>query len=360
MVWLIDYCQSTEFQVVSVVAESFPHLQLGAMRDFKTIMLSHGYWKQHEWNESKHQYTFPNGSFIEFISFDKFGKAHGPRRDVLFLNEANNLPYNIADQLITRTRKIVWMDWNPSDEFWFYTEILPNRTDVDFITVTYLDNEALDDISKYEIESHKGNRSWWLVYGLGQLGVIEGRIYTDWARIDTIPHEARLERYGLDFGYSNDPTAIVAIYRYNDGYILDEVCYQKGLSNKAIADILKNLPKAAVVADSAEPKSIDELKLYGVNVYSALKGKGSINTGIQFVQDQRISYTSRSVNLEKEYRNYLWRTDRDGKLTQDPIDYFNHALDAVRYAFSTYQPQKEDLLLEARIQHNRKTVNVFR
>lgn len=342
MVWLIDYCQSTKNQIVTVVAESFPHLQLGAIRDFQNIMIAHGYWDDNLWNESKHQYTFAGGSFLEFISFDKFGKAHGPRRDVLFLNECNNLPFNIADQLITRTRKIVWMDWNPSEEFWFYTEMLPNRKDIDFITLTYLDNEALDEISKYEIESHKNNKRWWQVYGLGQLGEIEGRVYTDWQIIDSVPHDARLERRGLDFGYSNDPTAIVDIYKYNDGFILDEVCYQKGLSNKQIADIIKNLRTCITVADSAEPKSIDELKLYGINVLPALKGQGSINTGIQFVQDQRISLTKRSVNLIKEYRNYMWDTDRDGNLTGNPIAYYNHALDAVRYAFSTYKPIREN------------------
>lgn len=342
LVWLIDYCQSTKNQIVTVVAESFPHLQLGAIRDFQNIMIAHGYWDDNLWNESKHQYIFPTGSFIEFISFDKFGKAHGPRRDILFVNEANNLPYHIVDQLITRTRKIVWMDWNPSEEFWFYTEMLPNRKDIDFITLTYLDNEALDEISKYEIESHKNNKRWWQVYGLGQLGEIEGRVYTDWQIIDSIPHDARLERRGLDFGYSNDPTAIVDIYKYNDGFILDEVCYQKGLSNKQIADIIKNLRTCITVADSAEPKSIDELKLYGINVLPALKGQGSINTGIQFVQDQRISLTKRSVNLIKEYRNYMWDTDRDGNLTGNPIAYYNHALDAVRYAFSTYKPIREN------------------
>ena len=157
-------------------------------------MIAQGYWEEKRWNESNHTYTFPNGTILEFISFDKFGKAHGPRRDVLFINEANNIPYDIADQLITRTRKIVWLDWNPSEEFWFYTDMLPNRNDIDFITLTYKDNEALDEISIQEIESHKNNKQWWTVYGLGQLGEITTRIYTGWALIDEIPHEARLER----------------------------------------------------------------------------------------------------------------------------------------------------------------------
>ncbi len=177
LVWLIDYCQSVDSQICTVVAESVPHLMLGAIRDFQNIMKSNGYWSDKNWNETKHIYTFSTRSFIEFISFDKFGKAHGPRRDILFLNEANNIPYIIADQLITRTRKIVWMDWNPSEEFWFYTEMQGKRDDIDFITLNYLDNEALDQVTVKEIESHKENKNWWQVYGLGQLGVIAARIY---------------------------------------------------------------------------------------------------------------------------------------------------------------------------------------
>ena len=262
LVWLIDYAQNTKNQVVTVVAESVPHLELGAVRDFKNIMRSHGYWDENSWISKPAKYTFNEGSFIEFISFDKFGKAHGPRRDILFLNEANNVPYLIVDQLITRTRKIIWMDWNPSEEFYFYTEMLGKRDDIDFITLTYLDNEALDNISRMEIESHRHNKQWWTVYGEGKLGEIESRIYRDWAIIDDIPHEARLERYGLDFGYTNDPSAIVAVYRYNGGFILDEILFQKGLSNRQLADTFTNNPQALVIADSAEPKSIDEIRSY--------------------------------------------------------------------------------------------------
>src|SRR3990167_7831831 len=230
LVWLIDYAQVSTNEILTIVSESYPHLEGGSIRDFKNIMVSQGYWKDSAWNETKHYYTFPKGSIIEFKSIDKLGAAHGPRRDVLFLNEANNIPWNIADQLITRTRNIVWMDWNPSEEFWFYTEMQPHRKDIDFITLTYLDNEALDPVSKFEIESHKHNTSWWKVYGLGQLGVIESRIYSNWRIIEELPHEARLERTGIDFGYRNDPTAIVDIYYYNGGYILDEVTHQKGMS----------------------------------------------------------------------------------------------------------------------------------
>ena len=323
--WLIDYAESSQNQIITIVAESVPHLKLGAMRDFKTIMQAHGYWDENKWNETG-VYKFSQGSIIEFISFDKFGKAHGPRRDILFVNEANNIPYDIVDQLITRTRKIVWLDWNPSEEFWFYTEMLNKRDDVDFITLTYLDNEALDEVSKKEIESHKGNKAWWTVYGLGQLGVIENRIYKDWNLIDEIPHEARLERYGLDFGYTNDPTAIVAIYYYNGGYILDEITYQRGLLNQDIANLFKNLQSKLIIADSAEPKSIDELKTFGLSVLPAEKGKDSRRYGCNTVKDQRVSVTKKSVNLIKEYRNYLWKTDKDGNTIrpEEPNDGNDH------------------------------------
>jgi phage terminase large subunit len=347
LVWLIDYGQSTKNEVMTVVAESHPHLKLGAIRDFKNIMLANGYWDDKAWNQSNSTYTFPDKTILEFISFDKFGKAHGPRRDILFLNEANNLPYHIADQLITRTRKIVWMDWNPSEEFWFYTEILPVRGDIDFITLTYLDNEALDDVSRMEIEAHKNNKRWWQVYGLGKLGEIEGRIYTGWNIIDEIPHEARLERRGLDFGYSVDPTVLVDIYKYNDGFIIDEQTYQKGLSNKSISDIIKNLSESQVmvVCDSAEPKSIDELKLYGINAYPAQKGQGSVNQGIQYVQNQKISLTSRSVRTIKSYRNYMWKQDnKTGVFMQEPDDTiheWSNSMDAIRYGLDSYRPRVE-------------------
>jgi phage terminase large subunit len=306
------------------------------------IMKAQGYWDDSKWHGTKHEYTFETGTVIEFTSIDTYGKAHGPRRDVLFINEANNLAYNIVDQLITRTRKIVWMDWNPVEEFWFYTEMLPNRDDIDFLTLTYLDNEAIDDITRSEIESHKNNKIWWQVYGLGQLGEIETRIYRGWQIIDEIPHEARLEPYGLDYGYSNDPTAILAIYYYNGGYILDEIAYQKGLSNKNIYDIFTGHPSAPIYADSAEPKSNDELNLYGLTVIPAPKGPGSVNQGIQFVQSQRISVTKRSVNILKEYRNYVWITDKNGKILNEPVDMNNHMMDALRYGLSPHIKRSEN------------------
>ena len=341
LIWLIDYAQSHKSKNIWVVSESMPHLKGGAIEDFKNIMQGQGYWAESRWHGTDYVYTFETGTTIKFTSVDTYGKAHGPRRDVLFLNECNNLAYNIVDQLITRTREVVWIDWNPTSEFWFYEKMLGKRDDIDFITLTYKDNEALDQNTIQEIESHKDNKNWWRVYGEGKIGEVEGRIYTGWQIIKDIPFEARLEGYGLDYGYSIDPTAIVAIYYYNGGYILDEVLYRKGMSNKQIADVLNSLPYGLVVADSAEPKSNDEIKSYGVNLVPVVKGKDSIKQGIQYVQDQKISVTERSINLIKEYRNYLWKTDKNGQIINEPEGGLDHALDAVRYRLSSMKPQRE-------------------
>jgi phage terminase large subunit len=337
LVWIIDYCQTKQNKekLVHVISESFPHLEAGAMLDFQNIMKDRGYWNDELWHGTLHTYTFETGNKVRFMSVDTYGKAHGPRRDVLYVNEANNLEYSIVDQLITRTREIVWLDWNPSEEFWFYTEMKPNRDDIDFITLTYKDNEALDETTIREIESHKNNANWWAVYGLGQLGAIETRIYKDWAIIDEVPHEAQLERYYVDFGYTNDPTAIGALYKYNGGYIVDQITHTKGLSNKQIADILLNLPKALVIADSSEPKSIDEIASYGISIMGARKGPDSITNGIQLVQAQRMSITKRSLDIIKEYRNYLWQQDKNGKILNVPEGGFDHQMDGVRYAIQS-------------------------
>lgn len=340
LVWLIDYAQSCRNKKIDVMSESYPHLKDGAIRDFKLIMLDRGYWNDNNWNESNHVYQFETGSIIKFISIDKLGKAHGPRRDVLFINEANNIAYEIYDQLEVRTKEHIWLDWNPTTEFWYYTEI-KDRVEHDFITLTYLDClDVLDQRIIDSIESRKGNKQWWTVYGLGQLGTIEGRIYIGWQEIDEIPHEARLWRRGLDFGYSVDPTVIEDIYEYNGGYIIDEQLYEKGLSNKSIADFINNLeyPETLVIADSSEPKSIDEIKSYGIKIVGAEKGQGSVEQGIQFVQDKKISITKRSLKTLKAYRNYLWlqdkRTNKFERTPDDAIHEWSNPMDAIRYGFN--------------------------
>lgn len=338
LLWCIQYAQTHNNELISVVSESFPHLKRGCIRDFLSIMEGHGYFKDTLWNKTDYVYTFETGSKIEFFSADQPGKVRGPRRDVLFINEANNIPYETYTQLEIRTKKIVWLDWNPVQEFWWYLDV-QGKDNVDFLILTYKDNEALDSSIVQAIESRRDNKNWWKVYGEGLLGESEGRIYKDWKLdIEEIPHEARLERIGIDFGYTNDPTAIVSIYSYNGGYILDEIAFQKGLSNKQIADILLNQPQALCIADSAEPKSIDEIMSYGVMIQPSLKGQGSVLKGIQYVQNQRISVTKRSINVIKEYRNYLWQTDKDGRVINTPDVGFDHSLDAIRYAINSFVP----------------------
>ncbi len=326
LLYLIAMAQTdTEKTLASVVAESTPHLKRGALRDFKNIMQGHNYWKDARWNATDSIYTFETGSQIEFFSADQPDKLRGARRDRCFMNEANNMELETFDQLEVRTKEFMLLDYNPTNEFWVHTEILPNRTDAELIILTYKDNEALSKEIVDSIEQRKGRKQWWRVYGEGQLGEVEGKIYKGWIQIDEIPHEARLERRGLDYGYTNDPTAIVDIYYWNGAYILDEVTYQKGLSNKQIADILKNQEQQVlVVPDSAEPKSNDELISYGINVLPATKGQGSVNYGIQILQNQRIFVTKRSRNIWREYSNYLWETDKNGKILNTPEGGFDH------------------------------------
>jgi len=331
---LIDMSQTdTEPKITSIVSESLPHLKKGAMRDFQNIMMSSDYWDDEAWNKSDSIYTFPTGSIIEFFGADQASKVRGPRRDRLYMNEANNLSFEAFEQLEVRTRDTIWLDWNPSVEFWFYTELLGHRDDVEHIILTYLDNEALEPSIVASIEQRKNRKGWWQVFGLGQLGEVDGKIYRNWNIIDMIPHEAKLVRYGLDFGYSNDPTAIIAIYQHNGGLIFDEVLFKKGMLNSQIADSILNQEQDTimVVADSAEPKSIEEIRLYGVNIIGAVKGKDSVCNGISMVQDQRCSMTKRSVNLIKAYRNYLWKVDKDGRILNVPDHLFSDSMDAIRY-----------------------------
>lgn len=339
------YANRGDSLLISVVSESLPHLKRGVMRDFLNIMESHGYYKEANWNRTDFTYFFAPNVKMEFFGVDSPDKVRGPRRDILFMNEANNCPWHSFDQLEVRTKDEIWLDWNPTNEFWFYSEVLPHReTDLDFVTLTYKDNEALSETIVKSIESRQHNKSWWKVYGLGQLGEVEGKIYKDWAIIDEIPHEARIERLGLDFGYANDPAALVAVYYYNGGYIVDELIHRTHMSNRKVADYINNwsFPNTLVIADSAEPKSIAEMLEYGVQIIGSQKGQGSRNQGIQWVQDQRISMTKRSVNVIKAYRNYMWRTDKNGEIIDIPDHQFSDSMDAIRYALESLRPAEDE------------------
>jgi phage terminase large subunit len=320
---------------ISVVAETIPHLRRGALKDFLRIMKDTGRYFDERFNKSLLRYEFANGSYIEFFSADDSSKLRGARRDVLYVNECNNITFESYNELAIRTKKAVYLDFNPANEFWVHKE-LKDEPDSDFLILTYKDNEALDNSIVQQIEKNRLKAetsaywaNWWRVYGLGEIGMLEGVIFSNWKTIDTLPKDAKLIGIGLDFGYTNDPTAIIEIYNYNGTRILNELKYQTGMLN---SDIAKELPKhVPVYADSSEPKSIEEIKRYGITIKGVTKGKDSINYGIDVMQRQEYLVTSNSVNLIKELRAYCWDTDKAGTRLNKPIDTNNHAIDALRY-----------------------------
>jgi phage terminase large subunit len=331
---LITYAVQNKGIEISIVAESIPHLRRGAIRDFLKIMDMVGMYKDDNWNKSSLTYKFTNGSFIEFFSADQPDKLRGARRDVLFVNECNNIDWESYYQMAIRTRKFIYLDYNPVAEFWVDAELI-GEPDCEMVVLTYKDNEALDASIVKEIEKAKDKavtseywRNWWRVYGLGEIGSLEGLVFSNWKTIDTIPDEARLLGYGLDFGYSVDPTAIVAVYQYNEEIILDEICYRNGMLNSDIAKIIPD--EVMVYADSAEPKSIDDIRRYGKKIKGVTKGKDSINYGIQIMQGFNFLVTNRSTNLIKELRGYIWDKDKRGNLTGAPSG-VRHQIDATRY-----------------------------
>lgn len=335
---LIDRAQREKGKLISVVSETMPHLKRGAIRDFLSIMEEHGYYKDDRWNRSDFIYTFETGCRIEFFSADSADKVRGPRRDILFINECNNVSFETYTQLAIRTNETIYLDYNPVVEFWVQDEIINKGAEHDFLILTYKDNEGLPQTIVDELESRRGNTAWARVYLDGLVGELEGRVYKGWQIIDEIPHEARLERHALDFGFDPDPAVIVDIYFYNGGYILDEVLYQKGLHNSDLAKALKNLPPKLTIADSAEPKSISEIAQYGVSIVPTPKGKDSKKWGIQVMQDQQISITKRSVNGIDEYRKYMLEQDKEGQFIPGETIGHDDFLDAARYGICSLAP----------------------
>lgn len=332
-------CQDRTPSLTSVVSETFPHLKRGAIRDFSTALGEE--YDERRWNKSESIYTCPSGSLIEFFSADAPSKVHGPARDRLFLNEIQNIDYETARQLFVRTTGLVLMDYNPTASFWG-NELIEPRDECVTIHSTYKDNSFLTAEQIREIEANKNDKNWWKVYGLGEFGTLDGLIY-DFQLIDEMPDRAGLtEVWGLDFGFTHDPTAIVRVLADTRKKILyaEEICYRTGMLN---ADITAALQEAQlqrhthVWADAAEPKSIAEIgRAGGFNIRACDKSapvrSSRLTFQLQWMQGWTLYVTKASVNLIKELRNYTWAKDRDGNLTNVPIDTWNHACDAMRYA----------------------------
>jgi len=338
---LINYAINNKDKEISVVSESIPHLRRGALKDFLSILKGLNRYKDSQFNKSTLKYNFSNGSYIEFFSTDQPDKLRGARRTDLYINECNNVPFDAYTQLAVRTSGTIWLDYNPSNLFWVDKELI-GKADTDYITLTYKDNNALPESIVREIEKAKEKAktstywaNWWKVYGLGEQGSLEGVCIPDWKEIDKIPEDARLMAYGMDFGYSVDPTTLIALYKWNDAYIYDEVLYKKGMLNRDISRFLTEQDiKENIVADSAEPKSIAELQGYGHSVYPVSKGRDSVVYGINLINQNEIYVTARSKNLKRELAGYVWAKDKEGNTLQKPTGEHPDCIDAARYVLT--------------------------
>jgi len=334
LLWIIfNYTDNNKGHTITICRKTFPALRASVMRDFFEILRNHQLYYEEYHNRSSHEY-YLNGNLVEFISLDQPQKIRGRKRQMLYINEANELYYEDWQQLIFRTEGKVILDYNPSDTFhWIYDKVIP-RDDCDFYQTTYKDNTFLEPAIREEIERlRETDNDYWRVYGLGERGMSRAAVFQFGTM--NIPQEATLLAYGLDFGFTNDPSAMVQVYKSGDYLYIDELFYQTGMTNGDISNRLRDLGldrRAEIFADSAEPKSIEELHRFGWNVKPTQKGADSINAGIDMLKRHKIFITPRSKNLEKELQNYKWVEDKNGNLLNKPISAFNHAIDALRYA----------------------------
>ena len=319
--------------IISIVSESMPHLKKGCIRDFKEIMVDQEKWNDKNWNATDKIYRI-NLSIIEFFSADNASKVHGPSRDILYINECINIDYEIYRQLAIRTTQTIFLDCNPCFEFWLDEKILTQTNEALLIHSTYRDNEYLSEAQIKEIESNRNDEDWWLVYGEGLTGSHKGVVIRNWDIVLQMPDMYKKRWLGIDFGFTNDPTAIVDI-RLSEGELwIDELLYAKGYDNMMIASHLEALEiphHIPIIADSAEPKSIREISAKGWKIEAAQKGKDSVNTGISILNRYRKHISQNSVNIINEYRNYRWKNDAFGDPTNTPVDRYNHSIDAQRY-----------------------------
>lgn len=343
---LIDKAARTPYLEISVVSETLPHLKRGALKDFKSIMRVTNRWIDAHWHGTDMKYTFGNKATIEFFSADDAGKLKGPRRNILYINECDRIDFESYNQLAMRTSGDIWLDFNPAFRFWVHDELSPSD-DCEWLTLTYLDNEGCPDGARQELEIYKRkaetSKYWdnkWKVYGLGQLGSLDGVVfeeYKEWEVCDNMPNAFDWSVYGLDFGYTNDVTSIVNVSLSQGELWLDEITYKTGLTNKMICDVMEQngiSRHKEVFADSSEPKSIEEIYGWGWKVKGATKGRDSIHQGIDVMKRYKMNVTSRSENLLTELRKYAWDKDKEGKTMLTPVDKDNHAIDAARYAIT--------------------------
>jgi len=333
LLWIIfKYCYENSKKTITICRKTFPAVRGTVMRDFLDILKIHQLYNEENHAKSANEY-YINGNLIEFISLDQPQKIRGRKRDLLFVNEANEINFEDWQQLIFRTNDRIIIDYNPSDEFhWIYDKVL-TRDDVEFYQTTYKDNPFISEEIIQEIERLKDtDENYWRVYGLGERGQSRSLVFTFQTTKD-IPTEAKLIARGLDFGFSNDSTALVETYILDQNMYVNELIYRTGMTNQDIGNEFARLKldrRDEVFCDSAEPKSIEEIHRMGWNVKPTYKG--SINIGIDMIRRYKLNVTEGSLNIIKELRNYKYIEDKNGQLTNKPIDAFNHAIDALRYS----------------------------
>jgi len=319
--------------IITVAGQDIPNLKVGPIRDAHNIVDNTEGLSNYilEYNKSDRVFTFVNGSIIEFKSYDDAQDAKQGKRDYLFLNEANGVDKIIWDELYIRTKKKSYIDYNPNNEFWVHTDLI-GKPNVTLIISDHRHNTFLDQKIHEKIEAIE-DPELYKVYARGLTGKLEGVIFRDYNVVPGVSPDAKLIGYGLDFGFSNDPTALVALYSQSGELIVDELIYDRGLLNVRISDLMRELGvNGRIVADSAEPKSIAELSAYGWQIEGAKKGADSVRQSINTLKRYKLNVTQRSSNLKKEMNGYKWKQNRDGKLDNEPVDFLNHAIDALRYA----------------------------
>jgi phage terminase large subunit len=320
----------------SVVSETMPHLKRGAIRDFQNILGVT--WNEECWNKSESIYIHPNsGSRLEFFSADAPAKVHGPARKRLFINECNHIDWDTARQLFVRTSGLIMLDYNPTHLFWA-NEIIETRENCAKVHSTYKDNPFLSDEQIREIESNKDDANWWRVYGEGKVGVLEGLIFPEFEQVDDMPQvlsDGMIESYGMDFGFTHDPSTLVRCITDNRKRELwfDELMYQTGMLNSDMAAVMKqnNIPRnKPIYGDAAEPKTIEDIKRYGFNMLPCYKAT-RVAEQLQMMKGYKWKVTKRSLNLIRELRGYVWQRDKDGNWLNEPIGINDHAIAGCRY-----------------------------